>query len=62
MIEVFQQRIAIAMHQNLTGSDMRVHLALTLLPTLGPKPSLIGWIRHRVIFAHTFMRVTPRMS
>jgi hypothetical protein len=31
LIEVFHQRIAIAMHQNLTGSDMSVHLALTLL-------------------------------
>lgn len=53
LIEVFQQRIAIAMHENLTGSDVSVHLAFTLLPTLGPEPSLIGWIRHLVIVAHT---------
>ncbi len=31
------------MNLNFTCLDVRIHLALTLLPPLGPEPLLVSW-------------------
>ncbi|MCV7052282.1 hypothetical protein H7H82_17050 [Mycobacterium heidelbergense] len=46
-IEVLQQGIAVLVHRDPPRRHVVVNLPFTLLPALGPKPTLIGGNRQR---------------